>query len=228
MTSTLDNLCVVVQQRLEESGEGIFWSLPDEIRIFVVEALCEGALITGEVQVRRTPSVGIVQNATLQNVPDDIIALSKIENQQGAMARTTVDSLDRMRPNWRNDVGPIPLRWFSFGLTRYGVWPKVTVPVNVVLHGLAIGTAATPMTSRPYTGIEPINFPEEYNAGFINYSSAMARLKEGGAEVQQAIEDYDFFLSQMESLSKMAIRTNSLRFTKAMGFPARPVDTEQT
>jgi hypothetical protein len=224
--TTIDNLAFVVQQRLEETGFGQFWSLENEIRIFIVEAMCECALITGQVQVKRTPAVALVENSVLQVVPDDIIALSKIENQQGAMMKTSIDSMDRMRPNWRNDIGPIPLRWFSFGMTKFGVWPKVTVPVNVVLYGLAVGTAATPLTTRPYAGTEPINFPTEYNAGLINYASAIARMKEGGSEVQQAVADYDFFLSQMLSLSRMAIRTNTLRFSKAMGFPARPVDTE--
>lgn len=224
MSYSLSTLEPIVQDRLEESGSGLFWDLATELRILLVESLCAASVITGETQFRLSPSVAVTQNTTLQDTPDSLIAISKIEGASGAIQKATVFDLDNTNPNWQNEVGTAPKRWFPFGLTKWGIYPKLTVPYNVVLSGLQ-----TPApTTRPYDGSETIYFPTEFQLAFINYASGWARLKETGLETQQGAQDYDAFLDQMFSLARFSIRKGSLRFSKAMGLPAQVTERTKT
>jgi hypothetical protein len=230
--STISNLEVLVLDRLEESRTNpIFWSVPSEIRVFLVEAMNEAALLTGEPEIRYTTNQAAAggplvlpagQNVVQlnQNVP--LFGMMRLESS-GTVKKTTVWDMDRFLPGWENDTGDLPDFWFPIGLTLFGIHPQLNAPVNVIVSGIA-----EPITSpRPYTGAESVDYQEEYRDALVDYAAHIAGLKEGTKEFMDSIKVYDRFISRMQELSKFATRKGSLRFSRTMGVQGSTTPVEQ-
>jgi hypothetical protein len=71
--------------------------------------------------------------------------------------------------------------------------------------------------SSTYTGSENVPFQAEYSFGFVECAAAMARLKEGGQEFMQGIQEYDHFIDKLAQLGKFGWRKGACRFTRALG-----------
>lgn len=259
--ATISNLEENVQSRLEEdistavgygsggygsggyggstsAGDGVFWSVQNEIRPALVEAMFEATLITGEPQVRSkviytVPAAtggyggggyggggygeGEGPIFTPLAMPSDAIAILRVEGPGGLPVRKLwIWDLDKHYPGWETSVGDEPLYWVPFGLTQWGIVPNLTSPVQVILDYVQIPVNAP----RPYTGAEPVPFQEEYQDAFEDYAQHVCQLKEAGAEFEQSFGAYNRFLAKMSELSNFAYRKNSLRFTRAVGAPA--------
>lgn len=229
--STISDLEVLVLDRLEESRiSPQFWDVQREIRVFLVEAMNEATLITGEPQIRFTNSsatgnpLTLPANQTVMNLTGDIplFGLMRLESA-GQVLKTSLWDLDRMLPGWEADVGSVPDYWFPLGLDQFGIHPKLKVPVNVIVSGVAEPVS----TGRPYTGAENVDFQDEFKEMFVDYAAHIAALKEGTKEFTDSIKVYDRFLSRLQELSKFATRKGSLRFTRTPGVPARVTPVEQ-
>lgn len=213
-----------VLDRLEETNPPVFWNLADEIRTSVVEAMNVAMLITGEPQIRAIATTTLAANQVLQSMPVGALALLRIEGPNGvSVKRTTLFDMDKLSPGWETETGDSIDFWFPFGFTQFGVHPKLTAGQQVILTYVAFPVA----TPRPYTGLEPIIFQEEYTEGFVDYGSHVNRLKEGGNEFQQSIAAYQRFLDKMGELSRFAFRKGSLRFTRTFGSPSLITDVKQ-
>lgn len=213
---TMSYIAQRIQDRLEEpSGPGIFWNLGDEIYPFLVEAMNEATLITGEPQVRAT-SVTTIPVSTVFTplaMPSDGIAMLRIEGPNGPLKKCWIWDLDKQYPGWEIQTGDSPRYWFPFGLTQYGIYPCLTEPAEVIQSYVA-----TPVTAaRPYTGKELVPFQLEFLEGIEDSAAHAARLKEGGADFDQSMPEYQNFLNIMRELSAFAWRKDSLRFTRAVG-----------
>ena len=230
--SNISNLEVLVLDRLEESRTNSqFWSVQNEIRVFLVEAMNEAALLTGEPEIRYSTNQGLAGGSLVlppglnviqlnENVP--LFGMMRLESS-GTVKKTTVWDMDRMLPGWENDVGNVPDFWFPIGLTLFGIHPQLTAPVNVIVSGVA-----EPVTSpRPYTGAEPVDYQEEYRDALVDYATHISGLKEGTKEFMDSIKVYDRFISRMQELSKFATRKGSLRFSRTLGVPASTTPVEQ-
>jgi hypothetical protein len=229
--SILNDLVPLVLDRIEESRVSPkFWNVEKEILVFLVEALNEAALITGEPQVRFIQSlvtgapITLAANQTVFDITGDvpIFGMMRLESL-GQVMKTSLWDLDRMIPGWENDVGAEIQHWFPIGLTQFGIHPQLEAPVNVFVSGVA-----QPVPSpRPYTGEEQMDFQEEYRDAFVDYAAHIAALKEGGKEFTDSIFVYNRFLKRAQELSKFATRKGSLRFTKTMGMVSKISSVEQ-
>jgi hypothetical protein len=227
---TINDLVPLVLDRLEESRTNpIFWDVPKEIVVFLVEAMNEATLITGEPEIRFDTSLKtksqltLPANQTVMTFSGDIplFGMMRLESS-GQVKKTTVWDMDRMLPGWENDTGDLPDFWFPIGLTQFGIHPQLVAPVTVIVSGIAEPVS----TSRPYTGVEPCDFQSEFRESFVDYAAHIAGLKEGTKEFQDSIRVYDRFISRMAELGKFASRKGSLRFSRTMGAPASTTPVE--
>jgi len=221
--STLATLGALTQQRLEEPvGPGIFWSLQNEIYVTLVEAMNEACLITGEPEIRQSTPFTLTANTTVFTLPPAAMGLIRIQAPNW-LDKTSLWDLDRMLPGWESDLGTVPDYWFPIGLTQFGIHPQLESDAQAFLTYIALPVP----TGRPYTGVEDVNFQNEFDEGFVDYSAHVLQLKEGGEEFIQSSKLYDRFLSKMVELSNFSWRTGSLRFTRTVGVPARINPTER-
>jgi hypothetical protein len=222
--STLATLAALVQDRLEEPrGPGVFWSLAGEIYPTLVEAMREAALITGEPEVRQAALFTLTSGTTFFTLPANAICLLRLQ-APNMVQKTSVWDLDRDNSSWESDQGTVPDYWFPVGLTQFGIHPQLKSNIQANLTYIALPVP----TGRPYTGAETVDFQQEFNEGFSDYSAHVLQLKEGGEEFVQSSKLYDRFLSRMTELSNFSYRKGSLRFTRSVGAPARvtPIERE--
>lgn len=216
--TTIADIETLVSARLEEptDGIGIFWSVQNEVRPAIVEAMNEATLITGEPQVRAKVPFTIPASTvfTPLSLPSDALALLRVEGANSLPAKKCwMWDLDKQFPGWETMVGDKPRFWFPYGLTKVGFFPCLTADVQVVLNYVQI-----PVNTAPtYTGAEVIPFQSEYIEGFEEYAAHILRLKEGDPDFGQSMPEYQKFLAAMEELSSFAYRKNSLRFTRTGG-----------
>ena len=211
-----------VQDRLEENPAA-FWNVTAEILPYVVEGMNAACLITGDPQIRANVIYNIPANANPVgfvplSMPADALALLRVDGGGGVtIDKVFVWDLDRHFPGWETVAGTQIQYWFPFGLTGWGVYPVPSAGQQVILSYIQFPVS----TARPYTGAEVIPFQDEYDQAFEDYAAAIARLKEGGAEFDQATILMQRFLTQMEALSNFAYRKGSLRFTASAGAQSR-------
>jgi hypothetical protein len=228
--STISSIGQRVQQRLEEpvGPPGIFWNYTDEILPAVAEAMNEAALLTGVVQVVNTAYTTLPINTTYMPLPQNAIALLRVLGPY-SVAKTTVFALDQMLPGWENEGGsaanpPVQQiqKWFPLGMTQWGIYPRLSVPQQVILTYLAY-----PVTvPRPYTGNENVPFQQEFQDAFEDYAAHISRLKEASAEFQTSQSLYQSFLDTMRQLNVFQSRHDSLVFTKTLGTTVRVIPVE--
>ena len=226
--ATIADLELAVQQRLEETADdvGTFWSVQNEVRAAIVEAMNEATLISGEPQVRADVTTTIPASAAFAPLvlPADAIALLRIEGPGGLpVDKVWMSDLDRQLPGWETATGDVPKLWFPFGLGQFGIYPCLTAPAKVVLNYVQIPVATAP----PFDGTETVPFRLEYLDSFKDYAAHVLRLKEGTEEFNASILEYNRFLGKCNELSKFAARKNALRFSKSAGVPAAVNDVRQ-
>src|ERR1700759_5151666 len=111
--ATIDDIALAVLDRLEESRiSPQFWNKQAEIYAFVSEAMNEATLITGEPQIFDPIPLPVVEDQTLQLMPDNAIALLKLEGISGAIKKTSIWDLDQLQLGWEDDTGDEPVYWF--------------------------------------------------------------------------------------------------------------------
>lgn len=204
-----------VSNRLEESDPA-FWSIEGEIFPAIVEGMNEATLITGEPQVRPSEVFSVFPSTVFAplSMPAGAVALTRVEGSGNLQVkRCWMSDLDKHFPGWETAVGDEPKYWFPFGLTKFGIYPNLTVQVDLVISYVQIPV----LTAPPYNGGEPVPFQNEYMDGFADYAAHILRLKEATAEFDQSFAEYNRFLKKCESLSNFAYRKNSLRFSRSAG-----------
>ena len=225
--ATISNLEVGVLDRLEEDRvTPKFWSVQDEIRPYLVEAMMEATLISGEPEIRRSTLFTIAADTTIHSVPSEAVALLRVQGHV-AIPKTTLWELDEMIDGWRSDTADVNndvlQYWFPIGLTRFGIYPKLNAVSNVTLHYIGLPVTA----ARPYAGTESVPFQDEYDDAFTDYAAHVSRLKEGGNDFVGSIRALDRFNEKMIELSKFAYRKHALRFTRTMGAASVTTEVEE-
>lgn len=217
--ATISSLEVDVQNQLEETADdvGIFWSVANEIRPALVEAMNEATLITGEPQFRAVSAPFPIPTGTVFTplaLPNDAVALLRVEGAGSvAFQKYSVWDLDRHFPGWEVATGPSPLAWFPFGLGQFGIYPNLTAPATVILSYVQMPVTTAP----PWDGTQVVPFQPEYFDGFKDAAQHYLQLKEGDPEFSQSFGPYNRFLASCERMSNFAWRKNSLRFSRAGG-----------
>lgn len=220
--ATLADLALLTQDRLEEDrGAGVFWSSKNEILPLLVEAESEAILITGLPQVRAGTPFTLAANTRLFSLTSPAFVVTRMDGAT-TIEKTSFWALDADKHTWETDTGPLPLKWFPFGVGQFGIYPTLTAPVQVFLTTLNFPVSV----SRPYAGTETVPFSVGFQESLASYAASMARLKESGSDFVNGLVQYEKFLSKMSELSKFADRISKLRFTRAMGHPAQASDTQ--
>lgn len=215
--ATLSDLELKVYDRLEEDRSNPrFWT-PLEARAALIEMLNEAALLTGQTEARRGSPTVIAPNTTVFTIPSDLVAITNMEGPSGAIPKTFVDDLDDMVPAWENDTGSSIRFWFPIGLSQFGVYPKVTDEVRVVLSGIILPVSS----GLPYTGAETVPFQVEFHEAFEEGAAHVLKVKEGGQELLNSLKNYDRFLGKCGELSKFGDRKSPLRFSVSRGGAAK-------
>lgn len=220
--ATLSQLAQAVCNRIEETDPPVFWNLQGEIYQFLVEAMNEAALITGEPQMQQVSDFTLAAGTSIFSTPATYIALLRIQAPNWVM-KTSLWDLDRNLPGWESDYGPTPKYWYPIGLNQFGVYPLLLNPVNVTLTGVQLPIN----TGVPYTGNEVVPFQTEYLDGFEDYAAHVCGLKEGGQDFKSSAKVYDRFIQTMMEMSNFAYRKGSLRFTRTVGPTAQVTPVEK-
>jgi hypothetical protein len=217
--STIAQLEDDLQSQLDEAqdGVGIFWSVPNELRPALVEAMNEATVITGDPQFRAATSLFNIPTSTIFTplaLPNDAVALLRVEGPGSlALHKYTVWDLDRHFPGWEVATGPTPLAWIPFGLGQFGIYPNLTAPAQVIISYVQMPVTTAP----PWDGTQVIPFQAEYLDGFKDAAQHYLQFKEGDPEFTQSFGPYNRFLASCERMSNFAWRKNSLRFTRSGG-----------
>lgn len=193
-----------------------------EVRKRVAEALCETMLLTAEPQLR-TSELTITAGETFQELPAGVMAIVRLEGARGEIKKDFFHVLDRMNPKWQQEEGDNLKLWMPLGLGPYfAVYPKLREPLKVIANCVSF-----PVTDiRPYDGEEPIFYQTEYHGALEDYATHMCRLKEGGAEFQQSIPQYDNFLRAIGQMASFGDRKSIDRFSRSAGVVAKVNDVE--
>lgn len=213
--------------RIEENVESgpVFWSQTGEVYVQAVDGMFEASLLTGVVQVGAV-SVTLQANTNyfgLQTSSSGYGAivgpgkgiLAPIRLRQAwPIRKTTLKELDNMYPAWEQATPTTQLiAWFPLGISGFGIYPALVAESVVTMDYLFC-----PINEyRPYNGSETIPFQPEFADGFSQFAAAMLRIKEGGAEAEEATQVYQQYLSRMKALSLFQDRLDMLNFSTAFG-----------
>jgi len=170
-----------VLDRLEESRSNpIFWSR-SELLGYLNDGLIELTLIAGHLVSENTYRI---IGAKLQAVPATAIALIHVSYASEMVEKSSIEYFDRENPNWDRQYG-ILHKWAPCGLDAW----------FVDRHPIAATSVSLTTLDQPTVLAETdtVDLEDEYINGLQDYVFHMARFKEGGAEFQQAMEDYDGF-----------------------------------
>lgn len=211
--TTVTDMRGPIYDRLEEDRDNpVFWSPASEIDRFVIEGTREATLLSGEPETRTAAPFTLAANTRIFSIPSDAVVLLRIEaGGSGAVKKRMPFDLDQQYPGWEKDTGPAILAWFPLGMTQFGIWPLLTAPITVVLTSVVC----------PLVNTTLIPFQDEFIDGITSYAAHVARLKEGGSEFAESMNDYNYFLRKMQEMGKFAGKKASIRFTRTGGIPSK-------
>lgn len=189
-----------------------FWNLVGEFYPQMVYAMFEATLLTGVVQVSNR-IVTLPAGVTYFTIPKGMIATLRLRAPY-PIRKATMKGLDDMIPNWQNvDPSDQIQCWFPLGVSMFGIFPQLSAESDVTMDFIQ-----SPVNqARPYSGAIAIPFQTEFNDAFGEYTAAMLRAKEGGAEAEEASVVYQEYLANMKALSSFQSRLDSLVMSGAYG-----------
>ncbi len=207
-----------VLNRLEEAQPSgnpsgpVFWNLVGEVYPQIVNAMYEACLLTGIVQVVSQPYT-ITASTTYFKNPIGMIAPLRLRAPYN-IRKGTLKGLDDMVPSWQRATPGKQLQsWFPLGCSGFGVYPQLASEASVVIDWIA-----SPVNvPRPYDGTLPVPFEEQFVDGLSQYGAAACRMKEGGAEADEASAVFNEYMSAMRQLSLWQARLDSLNLSAVYG-----------
>lgn len=181
MSATAGDVINAALDRLQESRTSpVFWSRA-ELLTLLNEGLLELTLIACQLTSERTYTM---IGAKLQSVPDGAIAILHVAYASKRVEKSTVENFDRLNSNWDAQSG-ILTKWAPCGLDRWFNDRTPSAATNVTLTTLDQPTTLTES--------DTINLDAEYIEALTGYVYHSARFKESGAELAQAMTEYDEF-----------------------------------
>lgn len=213
--STITDIITGVLTRLEEDpNTPVFWGL-DELRMMVLESMCEATLLTGFPQVKQsTAPVSLAAFTSFFPNPANAFAILRMEVNGSPVRKCSLWDMDLDHMNWQQDApGTVPTEFMPIGLSGFAIHPQLLAPVNAIFT-----VVQNPVTTAPpYDGTQILPFQSEFNLGFEMYAAHAAKLKEGGPEFDAGMGLYEGYLSVMAELSLLGLRQDSLRFSRSLG-----------
>lgn len=215
--ATISTLAPYVQNRLEESGPGAWWSLVLEIYSAIAEAQNDLMLLIGRPTQQVMLPFTLLQNSVWQIAPQGTWAISDIYCAGRRLRKISLYDLDYIQSSWgsdwEQDVDLAPKRWAPLGFDMFIVHPAVSGQVSVNLNAIQY-----PQTDIwPYTGNENIVFEDNYFQLLEEYAAAYCRLKETGLEFQEATKLLERYMQGARRMTEIQDRRDPLLFTMGYG-----------
>lgn len=207
-----------VLERIDEGNPPVFWDLTNELRMLVIEGMCEATLLTGFPQVKQsTTPVSLAAFTSFFPNPANAFAILRMEVNGLPVRKCSLWDMDLDHMNWQQDApGTVPTEWMPIGLSGFAIHPQMLAPVNAIFT-----VVQNPVTTAPpYDGTQILPFQSEFNMGFEMYAAHAAKLKEGNGEFDAGMGLLEGYLSVMAELSIFGLRADSLRFSRSLGTAA--------
>ena len=224
----LSDLNSDVLGRIEENVEGgpVFWSQAGEVYVEMVDATFEAALITGVVQTAQV-SITLPASTTYFSLQASATGFQSAAAlfEKGILApirlrqawpirKTSLKALDDMYPAWQKaDPSTQLIAWGPLGVSGFFIYPQLSVDSMVTMDFITCPIN----TYRPYTGNENLPFQSEFTDAFSKFAASMLRMKEGGAESEEAATVQESYLSDIKALSLFQNRLDGLILSAAYG-----------
>lgn len=224
-TSTIAQLAPDVQNRLQDSN-GVFWNLDFEINAGLAEAISELLLIIGRPTVIFNQPIILLPNQCFQPMPPGLLCVTDIRSQISRLHKTTLRSLDYLcaswTSSWQSDRADQPQRWAPLGLNYFIVHPAPLQPIPVNITGIAYPIT----TTWPPDGTETSPFEKNIDQALQLYAASYARVKEVGNDFLEGMALYQQFLEIAQRYSQIQDRRDSLVWTRSIGAPTSPSQTQ--
>lgn len=192
-TTASDVIDSVLTELQEDTVNPVFWSRA-ELLALVWEGLVDINLIAGYLQ--RTDTIALNGNA-LQGATTDI-AILRMRVGTRSLEKFSVDDMDANFPTWENDSTSTTdgiKHWANAGLTKIVTHKRtLSPPQSVSVDVLRLHPVLTESTV--------LLIDDEWSNALEDYVFHVARLKEGGLELQQSMANYQRYLDQVAELAR--------------------------
>jgi hypothetical protein len=214
----LSALAQNVLNRLEDPT-GIFWSQSFEIMSALAEAENLLMLLVGRPTQTVTVPFNLVPNTVWQTTPAGVMLITDIYGPQSLLRKASLWDMDfsmsSWGPDWEQDVSTSgPVRFGNLGFTKFFVHPAPAQPQTVLIDAIQY---PVPVSGFPYSGATTIPFHEEIFVALEDYACVYNRVKEAGAELQEAMPLYKSFLELAKRLSTIEDRRDNMIWSMAFG-----------
>lgn len=181
-----------------------YWSRA-EILDAIWEGLWEATLITGHLQM----DVNVILNGNSIQASPNHVAVLHIRIGNSSLQKYELDELDNAVPSWDSATqGTTPTIWTAVGVNQMLTHPRTSATGKV-----AVCTVLQLPATLTESSVIPLE--DEYIQALINYAFSIARLKEGGVELKNALTDYDSYLKRIANLADRVEWKNAPEWTRA-------------
>jgi len=225
MAVPISTLSPQVQSRLEEfagpNNDGEFWSIQYEIYTALIEAISDLTLLVGRPTQSVNQTYTLTANTPWQVMPSNLLLITNIHGYYGDLRRVSLHDMDYIQPGgtdsaWEQDTSTYgPARWFPLGFNMFGVHPATVYNGTTVITLTGITYATTDLF--PYTGSETVPFHDELFVALEEYATVYCRTKEGGPELQQALQLYRDYLAAAQRDTAIEDRRDPVIFSPSFG-----------
>jgi len=215
--ATISTLLPYIYSRIDESVENgpTFWT-QNEAESAAMEALCDLTLLIGRPDQLVSVPFSVAPNTVWQTIPSEIFALTNVQGAVSEVWKITLADMDGCQvsgPDWEQDIGDQILKWGPIGFGKFFVWPAVAQAQTVLLTGVS-----SPVTSVwPDYSNASVPFPNEFFQCIEKYAASYLAFKEGGASFKDSMADYQSYLQDAKTLTKLQDRIDPFLFSGSIG-----------
>jgi len=180
----------VLQKLSQDTTTPRYWTSA-EILDLVWEGLLETTLITGHLQTNVT--VTLTGNS-IQYAPNHVAVLH-LKAGNSSYYKYSVDELDAAKPTWDSAATGTPNVWAPVGVNKLLVFPRPPNSTTTITATVLQLPATLALT-------DTIPLEDEFVGCLTQYAFSVARLKEGGIEFKESLNEYDRYLKRVALLTE--------------------------
>ena len=204
---TLTTLLARIRERLLAT----FWT-DAELTLYVQEGLRIWNTLTGYYRERADVTLAASQaHYTLAEEVEDAMALLRVDTASAHLDATSLQELGEFEPTYQSTAAGTPTHWLPIGMNLFALYPQASGSFAVTLDYCR-------MAPVPVLGEDYIQLGGEDLVALIDYVTWMARFKEGGQELQDAMPLFQNFLRQAAKHNSRLLA--SAIFRRLLGLPA--------
>ena len=144
----------------------------------------DAARVTGWYQ-KDDQSIATSANQMLYDLPTDLLSIRALRYKLLPLRLVTVEEMDRIWWNWRQQGSGTPLYWFRRGMTSFGLFPAPSASGTTDLKMDYVAVPANPATDTDHYVI-----PTVLEEMLTSYAKYMASMKDSSGEGARRIDYY--------------------------------------